>query len=113
MLSDVVGKLSGEQVQAALDLDPEGSSLLARRQLNEGEARILRSLIEESPYNTVDQIYAELTKGPQVPYEAVEGTLDVLLARGYVEEFKPGHWRATPSALHIRRRLLGLESAAV
>jgi hypothetical protein len=112
MLSDVVRKLSGEQAQAALDLDPEGSSQLARRQLNEGEARILRSLIEESPYNTVDQIYAELTKGPHVAYEVVEDNLDLLLARGYVEEFQPGHWQATPSALHIRRRLLGLEPAA-
>ncbi len=113
MLSDVVEKLSGEQEQAALDLDPEGASLLARRQLNEAEARILHSLIEESPYNSVDQIYAELTKGPEVAYEAVEHTLDLLLARGYVEEFKPGRWQATQAALRTRRRLLGPEPATV
>lgn len=112
MLSDVIGKVSDGQGQDARDLDPEGTAMLPRRQLEESEARVLRSLIEEYPYNSVEQIRAELTKAPPLSYEEVEDVLDALRIQGYVEEFEPGHWRASDHARHIRRRLLAPLTAA-
>lgn len=38
MLADVVAKLTGDRLQAALDLDPEGASKLAATQLDESDS---------------------------------------------------------------------------
>lgn len=112
MLSEVVTKLPSEQVQAALDLDPKGASLLSPTQLDDGERRVLRSLIDEWPYNTVDHLRIELTRDPELGHAEIERALDLLLARGYVEEFEVGHWQVTETARHIRHRLLGSEPVA-
>jgi hypothetical protein len=106
MLSDVIARVSDGQAQDARDLDPEGTAMLPRRQLQVPEARVLRSLIEEYPYNSVEEIRAELRNAPSLSYEQVEDVLDALRIQGYVEEFRPGHWRASEHARHIRRRLL-------
>lgn len=37
--------------------------MFPRRQLTESEARVLRSLIEEWPYDAVEQVRVELTRG--------------------------------------------------
>jgi hypothetical protein len=106
MLSDVIARVSDGQAQDARDLDPQGTAMLPRRQLQEPEARVLRSLIEEYLYNSVAEIRAELRNAPSLSYEQVEDVLDALRIQGYVEEFRPGHWRASEHARHIRRRLL-------
>lgn len=107
MLSEVVAKLTGDQLQAALDLDPEGASELAATPLDEGEERVLRGLIEEMIDDTVEEIRIRLTRGRELSYEEVEQVLERLWVRGYAEEFRPGRWEATDLARHIRRRLLG------
>lgn len=110
MLADVVAKLTGDRLQAALDLDPEGASKLAATQLDEAEARVLRWLITESIDDTVEDIRIRLTRGRELTYEEVEQVLERLWIRGYVEEFSPGRWEATNSALAIKNRLLGLSA---
>jgi hypothetical protein len=111
-LSDVIAKIPDSQEQDARDIDPKGTSMLPRRQLTVSEARVLRSLIEEWPYDTVEQVRAELTRGRPLSYEEVEDVLDSLRTQGYVEEFGPAHWRASDYARHIKRRLLGSLIAA-
>ena len=111
-LADIVARLSGEQLQAALDLDPEGASELAATSLDEAERRILHGLIEEWIDDTVDDLRIRLTRGRELTYGEVQQALERLGIRGYVEEFRPGHWRATDTARYIRRRLLGTESLA-
>jgi len=106
LLSDVIARVSDGRAQSARDIDPEGTAMLPRRQLEDPEARVLRSLIEEWPYNTVEQIRVELTRGRSLSYAEIEAILDALRVQGHVEEFKPGHWRASDRARHIRRRLL-------
>jgi hypothetical protein len=106
LLSDVIARVSDGQAQDARDIDPEGTATLPRRRLEESEARALRSLIEEWPYDTVEQIRVELTKGRSLSYAEVYGILDALRVQGHVEEFEPGHWRASDQARRIRRRLL-------
>lgn len=106
-LVDVVAKLTGEHLQAALDLDPEGASELAATPLDESEARVLRGLIAECDDNTVEDIRIRLTRGRELTYEGVEQVLERLWVRGYVEEFSPGRWKGTDLALHHRRRLFG------
>jgi hypothetical protein len=112
MLADVVSKLSGDRLQEALDLDPEGASELAMKQLDESESRVLRGLLSECEDNTVEDIRIRLTRGTELPYEGVEQVLERLWIRGYVEEFSPGRWKATANALVIQDRLLGLSAAA-
>jgi hypothetical protein len=113
MLSDVVTKVSVEQGQVALDIDPEGASLLGSQHLDDAEARVLRSLIEEWPDDTIEAIRVGLTRGQELRYDEVESVLARLFARGYVEEFELGHWQATDVAKRIRPRLLGPERATV
>lgn len=113
MLPDVIAKVPGTQAQDARDIDPEGTGMLPRRQLRESEARVLRSLVEEWPYDTVEQVRVELTKGRHLSYEEVEDVLDALRTQGYVEEFESGHWRASDQARHMRRRLLAPLTATV
>ncbi len=111
-LADVVAKLSGERLQAALDADPEGASLLTPTQLDGSERQVLWFLVEESIEDTIEDLRIRLTQGREHTYDEVEEILDRLWIRGYVEEFRPGHWEVTPTALHIKKRLLGAELTA-
>jgi hypothetical protein len=96
-----------EDARALLYMDPEEASVQPRRPLDEAEARVLDSLLETPPFDTVAQIDAELSRGPLVPYEAIEDAVDLLMARGYLVETSAGHWRVTDAALAIKSRLLG------
>jgi hypothetical protein len=107
VLSHVVDELPQSQVQAALDLDPAGASRMSPRQLDEAEMRVLRSLIEEWPSDTIEEIRLELVGMPTLTRDQVEDGLDFLFARGYVEESGPGRWQATKTASWIKGRLLG------
>ena len=45
---------------------------------------------------------------PAAGYEEVEDVLDSLRTQGYVEEFGPGHWRASDYARHIKASVAGV-----
>jgi hypothetical protein len=96
-----------EDARTFLHVAPEEASLQSWRPLNEAEARVLDSLLREPDFNTIADIDCELSRGPLVPYEAIEDAVDLLMARGYIVEAAPGHWRTTQAARAIQRRLLG------
>ena len=106
MLAHVVEEMPDRDLQRTLDLDREGTSLLSRRDLDPLEVAVLHSLYEAPPYNSVDEIFGELSRDPEVTYEGVEDTLDRLLGRGYVEEHVPGRWQLAKKALQVKSRFL-------
>jgi hypothetical protein len=71
------------------------------------EFRVFRSLLQESDYETVEQIRVYLTQGPIVPSEDIEEALATLAAKHYVEEYRPGCWKVAPQGYGLRRSLLG------
>jgi hypothetical protein len=62
--------------------------------------------LHEWPKDSVEQIRIELTRSVELSTEEVEAALEVLL-KGYVEEFRPGHWKLTPNGHGVKRSLLG------
>jgi hypothetical protein len=75
--------------------------------LKGSEFRVFRSLIEEWPWDTVEKIRVELTRGDELDTAEVEAALESLREKGYVEEFQPGRWQVTPNGHGVRRMLLG------
>jgi DNA-binding transcriptional ArsR family regulator len=71
------------------------------------ELRVFRSLIEEWPWDTVEKIGVELTRGEELGSAEIEAALEALREKGYVEEFEPGRWQVTPNGHGVRRTLLG------
>lgn len=112
MLSDVIAKVSDEQAQDARDLDPVGAGMLPPRQLSGLEARVFHTLLHETPFNSVEAIRIELTRGQPQTYEDVSAALSALQVRGYVEEFEPGRWQASVTGRHMSRILLSAPSVA-
>lgn len=75
--------------------------------LQGSELRVFRSLIEEWPWDTVEKIRVELTRGEELSSEQVEAALQRLRQKGYVEEFEAGRWQVTAKGHAVRRTLLG------
>lgn len=75
--------------------------------LKGAELRVFKSLIEEWPWDTVEKIRVEMTRGDELSTEEVEAVLNSLREKGYVEEFQPGRWQVTPNGHGVRRTLLG------
>ncbi len=75
--------------------------------LKGAEFRVFRSLLQEDDFDTVEKIRVHLTQGPAVETAAIEGALESLAARRYVEEHKPGHWSITSQGHAVRKSLLG------
>jgi hypothetical protein len=80
--------------------------------LQGSEFRIFRSLLEEWPFNSVEEIRIELTQGPVLSYDEVEEALGALARKGYVEEFEPDRWKVTLDGHAVQRTLLGQLAAA-
>jgi hypothetical protein len=75
--------------------------------LQGAELRVFRSLVEEWPWDTVEKIRVELTRGEELSSEQVEAALEGLRQKGYVEEFEAGRWQVTVNGHGVRRTLLG------
>src|SRR3954462_1847479 len=75
--------------------------------LKGAELRVFRSLIEEWPWDTVEKIRVEMTRGEELTTEEIEAALTSLRENGYVEEFELGRWQVTPNGHGVRRTLLG------
>jgi hypothetical protein len=71
------------------------------------EFRVFRCLIEESQFETFEEICIELTHAPPLAPEDVQEALESLREKGYAEEVQPGHWKRTPNGYGVRRSLLG------
>ena len=69
--------------------------------------RVFRSLATEWPYDTVEKIRVELTRGPEATAEEIEESLRCLEGKGWLEEFQPGRWKLTPNGHGSKRSLLG------
>jgi hypothetical protein len=76
-------------------------------QLQGAEFRIFRSLFHEWPYNSVEELRIEMTRGVELSTAEVETVLASLQGKGYVVEFEPGRWQLTPNGHGVRRSLLG------
>jgi hypothetical protein len=75
--------------------------------LEGAEFRVFRSLFHEWPFNSVEELGVELTRGVELSTAEVEAALAGLRRKGYVEEFKLGRWQLTSNGYGIRRSLLG------
>jgi hypothetical protein len=75
--------------------------------LQGAEFRIFRSLVEEWPQDSVEQLRVEMTRGAELSSNEIQEVLESLREKGYVEEFKEGHWQVTPNGHGVRRSLLG------
>src|SRR6476646_444752 len=75
--------------------------------LKGAELRVFRSLIEEWPWDTVEKIRVEMTRGDELGTADIEAALTSLREKGYVEEFEAGRWQVTPNGHGVRRTLLG------
>lgn len=71
------------------------------------ELRVFRSLVEEWPWDTVEKIRVEMTRGEELSSAEVEAALESLREKGYVEEFQSNRWQVTPNGHGVRRTLLG------
>jgi len=74
--------------------------------LEGAEFRVFRSLFHEWPFNSVEELRVELTRGVELSTAEVEAALSGLRRKGYVEEFKPGRWQLTSSGYGVHRSLL-------
>jgi hypothetical protein len=71
------------------------------------EFRVFRALLQEYDYDTVEQLRVYLTQGPAASTEEIELALESLATDGYVEQYKPGHWKVASHGHAVSKSLLG------
>jgi hypothetical protein len=76
------------------------------KRLEGNECRVFRCLIKEHQFEGFEQLCIEQTRVPALSPEEVAEALASLQESGYAE-FKPGHWKRTPTGYGVGRTLLG------